>query len=193
MRIAPVELSTNGIRLRPPDVAEAAAVLRLAQDPQVRMWNPRCRIPDEAAATADCLARADWSDGTEAAFSIIDVPTGAYAGSIALHHIDWTDAHARIGYRIAPWTRGRGVATASVAAVSRWAFTVLGLQRVVLTHAVENTASCQVARKSGFALEGVTRASKRFGDGLLHDEHLHALLATDSEKAGSPTRPFSHR
>ena len=31
----------------------------------------------------------------------------------------------------------------------------------------------------GFTLEGETRSSYRYGDGKLHDEHLHARLATD--------------
>ncbi|GIF98848.1 GNAT family N-acetyltransferase [Catellatospora citrea] len=177
--IAAVELRAAGTRLRPPEVADAPAVLLLAQDPDVRMWNPRCSIPDLPAAVADCVTGADWSDGAQATFSIIDDATAAYAGTIALHHIDHDNAQARIGYRIAPWTRGRGVATGSVRAVSQWAFTTLRLHRIVLTHAVGNTASCHVAHKAGFALEGVMRASKRFGDGLLHDEHLHARLAAD--------------
>ncbi len=181
MMIESVRLGAAGMSLRPPDVADAPAVLLLAQDPDVLMWNPRCRLPDRAAAVADCVSGADWSDGTHATFSIIDDATGAYAGTIALHHIDHDDAQARIGYRVAPWTRGRGVATGSVRAVSQWAFEALRLRRIVLTHAVENTASCRVAHHAGFALEGVMRSSKRFGDGLLHDEHLHALLAADPD------------
>jgi RimJ/RimL family protein N-acetyltransferase len=42
---------------------------------------------------------------------------------------------------------------------------------------VENVGSCRVAQRAGFGLEGVMRSSKRFGDGRLHDEHLHAILA----------------
>ncbi|NRQ40566.1 GNAT family N-acetyltransferase [Nonomuraea sp. NN258] len=174
-----VELAAGAFRLRPPEVADAPEVLRLAADPDVRLWNPRCRIPDEAAALADCLRGADWSDGTHATFSLVETGTGRYAGTIALHGLDRENAQARIGYRIAPWARGRGAATASVRAVTGWAVTVLELERIVLTHAVENQASCRVAGKAGFALEGVMRSARRFGDGLLHDEHLHALLATD--------------
>jgi RimJ/RimL family protein N-acetyltransferase len=50
-------------------------------------------------------------------------------------------AEAKIGYRIAPWTRGQGVATRAVEGVASWALTQLPLRRIVLTHAVENTAS----------------------------------------------------
>jgi RimJ/RimL family protein N-acetyltransferase len=44
---------------------------------------------------------------------------------------------------------------------------------------VENAASCGVARKAGFLLEGTLRESYRYADGRFHDEHLHARLATD--------------
>jgi RimJ/RimL family protein N-acetyltransferase len=47
------------------------------------------------------------------------------------------------------------------------------VQRIALTHAVENSASCRVAYKSGFRLEELLPANKRFGDGVIHDEHLH--------------------
>ncbi|WP_305786088.1 GNAT family N-acetyltransferase [Symbioplanes lichenis] len=161
------------MRLRPPHVDDAPAVLALARDPDVRLWNPRCRIPDEPAAVAACLADADWTTG--ATFSILDEATGTYAGTIALHDIDPGRAQAHIGYRIAPWTRERGLATACVRTVAGWASAKLGMRRIVLTHAVENIASCRVAEKAGFALTGTTPASKRFGDGLLHDEHVHAL------------------
>ena len=49
----------------------------------------------------------------------------------------------------------------------------------LIGHAVENEASCRVAQKAGFALEGITRKSWRYADGNLHDEHLHARLRTD--------------
>ncbi|GIG93024.1 GNAT family N-acetyltransferase [Plantactinospora endophytica] len=161
--------------MRPPHVGEAPAVLALAGDPDVRLWNPRCQIPDEAAAIADCLTGADWSDGTHTTFSIIDDATGAYAGTISLHDINWHGRSAYVGYRVAPWTRGRGVARTCLRTLSEWAFTALRLDRIALTHAVENVASCRVARAAGFTLEKVLPPHKRFGDGLVHDEHLHVL------------------
>ncbi|ANZ20436.1 Acetyltransferase (GNAT) domain [Streptomyces noursei ATCC 11455] len=156
---------------------ESSAVLELGLDSDVRMWNPRCRITDEASAIKDCLAGADWSDGSHATFSIVHGPDGRYAGNIALHGIDHVNAQAKVGYRIARWTRGQGVATAAVRSVADWALSELGLNRIVLTHGVENTASCRVAHKAGFDLEGTMRMAKRFGDGRLHDEHLHALIS----------------
>jgi RimJ/RimL family protein N-acetyltransferase len=175
-----VVLNAGDFLLRQPNVAESREVLELGLDPDVRLWNPRCRITGEKAAIEDCLAGADWSDGSHATFSIIHRDTGRYAGNIALHGIDRANAQAKVGYRIARWARGQGLATAAVDSVAAWAFADLGLLRIVLTHAVENGASCRVAEKAGFELEGVMRSAKRFGDGELHDEHLHARLADPS-------------
>lgn len=173
----PTVLAAGDFVLRPPSVAEHLEVLELGLDPDVRRWNPRCQIIDEQSAIRDCVSGADWSDGGHATFSILHRDSGRYAGNIALHGLDPSTAEGRIGYRIARWVRGRGVATQAVQCVSVWAFTQLALQRIVLTHAVENDASCRVAQKSGFELARILPANKLFGDGLVHDEHLHVRRA----------------
>ena len=166
-------LTIGGFLLRPPDVAEHREVLELGLDPDVRQWNPRCQITDEASAIEDCLTGADWSDGSHATFSIIHRDTGRYSGNIALHGIDPDTAQAKIGYRVARWARGQGLASQALDIVATWAMTQRSVRRMVLTHAVENAASCRVAHKSGFRLEQFLPANKRFGDGKVHDEHLH--------------------
>lgn len=175
--LVPLTLTAGAFLLRPPSVDEHREVLALGVDPDVRMWTPRCQITDEASAIRDCLAGADWSSGTHATFSIIHRGSGRYAGNIAVHSIDRANSQAKVGYRIAPWTRGQGVATAAVRSVIGWALGDLGLARLLLTHGVENIASCRVAQKAGFDLEGTMPLAKRFGDDQLHDEHLHVLLA----------------
>jgi RimJ/RimL family protein N-acetyltransferase len=175
----PVTLIAGDFLLRPPRTVEHREVLELGLDPDVRLWNPRCQISDEAGAVADCVAGADWSDGSHATFSIIHRATDRYAGNIALHSIDASAAEARIGYRIARWARGQGLATHALDAVATWALAQRALRRILLTHAVENAASCRVADKAGFPFAEFLPSHKRFGDGLVHDEHLHIRVCTD--------------
>jgi RimJ/RimL family protein N-acetyltransferase len=178
--VEPVVLTAGEFLLRPPSVAEHREVLELGLDPDVRLWNPRCRITDEASAIQDCLSGADWSEGSHATFSIIQRESGRYAGNVALHGVDQDAGQAKVGYRVARWARGLGVATRAVDSVAAWALTQLSLRRVLLTHAVENVASCRVADKSGFRLEQFLPANKRFGDGVVHDEHLHVRERAES-------------
>jgi len=59
---------------------------------------------------------------------------------------------------------------------SRRAFDEIRLHRLEIVHAVENMASCRVADKAGFALEGTLRSAMLHADGW-HDMHLHAAIA----------------
>lgn len=174
-----VEIAAGRLQLRPPSVGEAADALAMLLDPDVVRWNPGPDRLDLEQARAWCRRGADWSDGGHATFSVLDATTGGLLGNVSLHKIDREQQDGEIGYRVAPWARGQGVATAGVAAVSRWAFAALGLVRIEARHAVVNVASCRVAEKAGYPWEGTLRQAFVYGDGVRHDEHLHARLAGD--------------
>jgi RimJ/RimL family protein N-acetyltransferase len=173
-----VELAVGEFRLRPPQAVDAEDALAMLRDPQVMIWNPAPSIVDVASAEAWLARNADWTPGDHATFSVLDVDD-RYAGVVSLHHVDRYQSTADIGYRVAPWARGRGVATAAVRAVTDWAFADLSLLRIQLFHGVGNPGSCRVAEKAGYGLEGVLRSATLYGDGQRHDDHLHARLATD--------------
>lgn len=175
-----VEIAAGRVQLRPPSVDVAADVLAMLQDPETVRWNPVPRVVDLDSAQAWCKRCADWSGGEHATFFVHDATTGRLVGNISLWRIDLADQRtAAVGYRTCPWARGQGVASAAVGAISRWAFGALGIERIELPHAVANPASCRVAERAGFQLEGVLRSSFRAEDGTRHDEHLHARLSTD--------------
>ena len=172
------EITAGLWHLRPPRETEAAELLELGADPGVRLYTPRLnRVATEEEAREELRRWAAWQD--RLVFSILESTTERYAGHIMLFRLDGENAAAEIGYRVAPWARGRGAASTAVRCVTGWAFGVLGLERITLAHSVGNDASCRVAEKNGYLLEGVHRAAFRGGDGLLHDTHLHARLAAD--------------
>jgi RimJ/RimL family protein N-acetyltransferase len=153
----------------------------MLQDPDVVLWNPGPGRIDHGEALAWCRRGADWSGGGHATFSVLDATSGRLLGNVSLHKIDHEQADAEIGYRVAPWARGQGVASHAVAALTRWAFGALDLMRIELCHAVVNPASCRVAEKAGYLLEGTLRQSYIYGDGRRYDEHLHARLVSDPD------------
>jgi RimJ/RimL family protein N-acetyltransferase len=79
--------------------------------------------------------------------------------------IRWDDLNegvAEVGYWVAATVRGRGVATAALGLIARWAFAAAPeLARLQLRADVTNAASNRVAAKAGFTREGVLR-SQRF-------------------------------
>ncbi|WP_370123989.1 GNAT family N-acetyltransferase [Streptacidiphilus sp. MAP12-33] len=179
LALEPVELLAGGYRLRPPSPREAEDVLAMAQDADIRIWNALTSVTDKETALAWCERWSDWNARASAQWCVLDAAEGRLLGAISLFEIDTQHSAAEIGYRVAPWARGRGVGTAALRAVADWAFGELGLTRLQLLHALGNPASCRVATKAGFVLEGTLRSSYRYGDGELHDEHLHARLASD--------------
>lgn len=185
--LEPVEIRAGRYRLRPPTLQQADDVSAMAKDTEIRMWNGLTSVTDGEAARAWCVRWSGWDGGTAPVWGVFDADGegdggadgGRLLGTISLFDIDMRNTSAEIGYRVAPWARGKGVGTAALQSVADWAFETLGLTRLQLLHGLENPASCRVAEKSGFVLEGVLRSSYRYGDGELHDEHLHARLASD--------------
>lgn len=172
-------LETTDLILRPPVEEDAPESLELLNDPDVRRWNPARDCPDLAAAEAWCRSGADWSDGSHATWHAVDRETLRMVGNVSLFAIDLDDRVAKIGYRVLPAARGRGVARQMVDAVTRWAFAERELMRVQLEHAVGNPASCRVAEAAGFVVEGVTRSAYRLPDGGREDCHIHGRLPSD--------------
>ncbi|WP_426247380.1 GNAT family N-acetyltransferase [Nocardioides sp. LHG3406-4] len=177
----PVRVPFDDLVLRQFEPGDEAQLSAAFADARLQRWHPVPVDAEAEAAFAD--RRNDWGTGTHAAWVVAEADgddgPGRLLGSVSLQEIDVEGGDAEIGYWLAPWARGRGVATRSVLAATSWAYSALGLHRVYLYHSVENTASCAVAGRAGFLLEGTLRQSFRYQDGRLHDEHLHARLSSD--------------
>ncbi|WP_129843031.1 GNAT family protein [Streptomyces sp. RFCAC02] len=171
----PVIPVAGGLVARPWRAGDAAAVVAAFADPSIQRWHTR-RVDgeDEAAGWIGQWRRA-WREETAAHWAIADARTGAVLGRVSLQRFILVGGQAEIAYWVVPGARGAGVCTRAVDAVAGWALRDGGFHRVELGHSVANPASCRVAEKTGFALEGVRRRAVLHTDGL-HDMHLHARL-----------------
>lgn len=171
------EIPGDGVLLRPWAGTDTAAVLTGYTDPGIRHWHARAM--DAAEADAWIAAWADrWHGETGAGWAVTDAAAGTVLGQISLRTIDLPEARAEVSYWVLPAARGRAVAPRALTALAEWGFRGLGLHRIEVAHSTANPASCRVADRAGFALEGTKRAEALHTDGW-HDMHLHARLATD--------------
>lgn len=165
------------VHLRLVDERDDPRLLELFADPGVQQWNPGREAEDLPAWRA--RVRAEHSAGGGSGGWVVADADDLLLGTISLFDVDLAQGTGEVGYRVHPAERGRGVASAALRLLAARAHDEVGLRRLQLFHALDNPASCGVARRAGFALEGTLRAAYVYGDGVAHDEHLHARLATD--------------
>jgi ribosomal-protein-alanine N-acetyltransferase len=90
---------------------------------------------------------------------------GGLAGHLSLDGIGrGVLGSAEIGYWIAPWCRGRGVATAAIQQAAARAFADLRLARLHATVDARNAASRRVLERSGFSCVGRVGRPPRPGE-----------------------------
>ncbi|MEU4162275.1 GNAT family N-acetyltransferase [Actinoplanes sp. NPDC026670] len=168
-------ITGDGVLLRAWTTADLPSVVAGFADPDIQRWHCRSLDDDEALAWI-ARWRAGWLMETEACWAV--EADGVVAGQIGLRGIDLTEGMAAISYWTLPAARGKRIAPKALTALTTWAFTELGLHRLDLSHSTANAASCQVAARCGYLLEGTKRSEARHADGW-HDMHAHARLATD--------------
>ncbi|MEV6118237.1 GNAT family N-acetyltransferase [Streptomyces sp. NPDC052109] len=168
----------DGLLLRTWRAEDAPAVHAAFQDPAMHQWHIRSADSEEEVAGWIARWREAWRHEREAQWAVSEADTGELLGRVALREILLGDGVAEVAYWTVARARGRGVAVRATTALSRWAFEEIGLHRLELSHSTTNEASCRVAAKAGFAVEGTKRSALLHPDGW-HDMHLHARVRGD--------------
>jgi RimJ/RimL family protein N-acetyltransferase len=157
---------------------DAAALARHANDR--RIWlNLRDGFPHPygLADAERFLAHATGPDGAH--LFAIEVE-GEAAGGIGLHPgKDVERVSAELGYWLAVRHWGKGITTAAVRVVTRYAFKELGLCRVFAVPFAWNDASARVLEKAGYVREARMRRSA-IKDGQVIDQWMYAMTDEDA-------------
>jgi RimJ/RimL family protein N-acetyltransferase len=164
--------------LRPLAEEHLDAVAGLFDDPDVLRFT-RLPVPPPTGYARQWLDRyeAGRRDGTREAFAAID-DDGSFLGLALAVDVDREAREVELGYIVAPAARGRGVASAMLDELTRWAFAELDALRITLIIDVENRASARVAERCGYVLEGVMRSSY-LKDDIRVDAGLWSRLPSD--------------
>jgi len=173
-------LADGTVLLRPLWTSDAADAYALATLPEMIAATVPARPPVREAVTARCAqSQSRWLAGERAELTIRDAASGGYAGEIGLFYQEPLTGQAMLGYGLLPSWRGRGLATRAVRLLSRWAFEVAGVARLVAGTAPDNRASQRVLERAGFTLEGHQRSRLPGPAGTRIDDELYALLPAD--------------
>ncbi|MGC9377146.1 GNAT family N-acetyltransferase [Streptomyces sp. MH13] len=168
----------DGLVLRPWRTDDAPAVHAAFQDPVMHQWHIRAAGSEEEVRGWITEWQRGWADERDVQWAVADAGDDRLLGRVALRQVLLGDGVAEVAYWTTAAARGRGVAARATNALAHWALDEIGFQRLELTHSVANEASCRVAGKTGFALEGTKRSALLHSDGW-HDMHLHARVRGD--------------
>jgi RimJ/RimL family protein N-acetyltransferase len=178
-----VDLTTETLRterlvLRPYRAEDVDAVHRACQDPDILRWLtvPSPYTRDDAVEFVEVTtvsARAE----KRGLLTAVEAD-GEFVGSAGVHDLTTGLLGPGVGYWLAPWARGRGYAAEAARALADWGLE-RGAARVHLFADVDNAASQAVARRAGFADEGVVRSCLPYRDGSRGDAVLFGRVAGD--------------
>ncbi len=159
MKVEPITLSGNRVRLEPLNESHADDLFRVGQTPEIWTYLRReafSSLEDTREWIEDALRLA--AAGAELPFAIIHLPTGKAVGST--RYLEITPEHRRleIGWTWLAREHWRTpLNTESKYLLLRHAFETLGCLRVQLKTDLRNTRSQQAIERLGAVREGLLR------------------------------------
>ncbi|HEX5138046.1 MAG TPA: GNAT family protein [Planctomycetota bacterium] len=162
-----LRLETERLTIRfpmPEDAKEAHAAIHESW-PELHRWMDWAK---DLPTLEECERVARERQVARAGDVIREIPFGLFlkgtatlVGRSDIHNIDWSVPRCEIGY----WVRSRfarqGYVTEAVAAITTYAFDVLGARRVEIRCDVRNARSAGVPRRLGFVHEATLKDDRR--------------------------------
>lgn len=179
---APPTIETQRLTLRPFTSEDALAIYEYARHEQVAATTATIPHPyrmEDAVSWIEQVKK-HVAEGKVFNFGITVRKTNALIGAIDLR-LEPDNALADMGYAIHPDHWNRGYVTEAAAALVRFGFETLGLNRIHAHHFATNPASGRIMEKIGMQREGVMR--QRFRKwGQFVDTIHYAILRSDYEQ-----------
>ncbi len=153
------ELRTARLLLRPYRPGDAPSVAEACRDELIQRWLPLPNPYTNEDAVIWCrdVAPHFRESGEGIEWAAVRLADEQLIGSFGLKRTDWRANSSEIGYWVAPWARGEGLAVEAVLVVARWLLVEQRFERMALRAATGNRASQRVAEKAGMVREGIAR------------------------------------
>ncbi len=180
MRMQPVTLQGQIVRLEPLSLDHVPALLRAGSDPELwQLTTSRMRTQADATAYVES-ALAARDAGTALPFATLLRDSGELAGSTRFANFDEAHRRVEIGWTwITPRWQRTAVNTEAKYLMFRHAFETLGLVRVELKTDVLNTRSQRAMERIGATREGVLRSHMIVLDGRIRDTVYYSVIAPE--------------
>lgn len=155
-----------------PDVALACS------DEVIQRWLPLPTPYTEKVARGFIEDLAPDQQATGAGLVRAIEVAGRLAGCVSLKETNWQELTTEVGYWVAPWGRGSGLAGRAARLLAEWALRDRAMERVELLAAVGNLASQRSADRAGFTREGILRSAGHVHAGRV-DLVVYSLIRSD--------------
>ena len=171
-------LETDRLILRPYASADAPHMFKnWANDPEVTKfltWQPHASEAD----SLEYIHSIDYADPTVYSWGIELKALGQVVGGISMVHADDKVEMVHVGYCIGPNWWHTGIMSEAFAAVIRFFFEEVGVNRIEARHDTNNPNSGKVMQKCGLIYEGTHRRSDLNNQGI-NDSAWYAILRED--------------
>jgi len=150
-------LTDGVVRVRPPVLADVAAIVAACDDPEMARWLPRLPSPygPRDAETWIAGAATWWAEGSAATFVLEDAMRDGVVGALSFEPSD--RGGMEIGWWLAPSARGAGRMTRALRLVATWALGPAGVGSLHALIRPENAPSIAVAERAGFRRTALLR------------------------------------
>jgi RimJ/RimL family protein N-acetyltransferase len=184
LRVAPVTLGDERIRLEPLGLQHVEGLKRAAADGE--LWTIRVTSVPDPDDTLGYVERAlqAFAEGHRLAFAVLDAASGEVIGSSSYHDIVPAVERLEIGYTWYAKSRQRTHVNASAKLLlMRHAFEALGARVVGWRTDNFNFASQRAIERLGARKDGVLRHHAVRRDGTIRDTVMYSMTAAEWPEA----------
>ena len=177
----PSSIETPRLTLRPPRTGDGPALHQALSESLPELRRFLASLPwvaaDQTLESAEMFCRngeANFVSRKDLPFLVFEKRAGNLVASAGLHRTAWQTPKTEVGYWCRTSATHNGFVTEAVIALTEYAFQHIRAVRVELITDEENVASCRVAERAGFVLEGVLRNERRAPDASLRNTCVYA-------------------
>lgn len=175
-------LTGEKVLLRPVELNDAEKFYKWRNDLQIKKSAMMHPFPVTMESEKEWFENiSQKKDNQLIVFSICEKESGNFIGFVKLFNINWVHRFCYFGIIIGEDdARGKGYGYEALSLISKYAFDILNINKILLEVIKANDAAVKLYKKFGFTEEGVLKRQFYF-DGKWHDVIIMSLFKEINE------------